>query len=80
MSIVAGLLIAVGAIAAIIGGIWLLVVAFQKSILWGLGCLVIPIVGLIFVVMNWEEAKKPFGLEVLGAIIMVVGSMLMPTN
>jgi len=80
MSIIAGLLVFGGAITAFIGGIWILVLAFQKSVLWGLGCLVIPLVSLVFVIMNWEETKKPFGINVLGAVIMVIGSMMMPTS
>ena len=48
-------------IIALISSIWLIVVAFQKSVLWGVLCFLFPFpVFGIFVAMNWNVAKKPF--------------------
>lgn len=60
----------VGEIIALIGGLWLLIVAFRTSILWGLACF-IPFVSLIFVFTHWEESKAPFLTSLLGAILIV---------
>lgn len=40
--------------------IWLAVVAFRKSVLWGLGTLFVPFCALVFAALHWQEAKKPF--------------------
>ena len=66
----------IGYAIAFIGYIWLLVVIFQNSILWGLGSIVIPLVGLIFVAMNWEDTKKPFLTQLGGVGIAIVGAVM----
>jgi hypothetical protein len=67
-----------GGIIALVGGIWLLVVAFKQSVWWGLGSLIVPFVGLIFAIMNWQIAKTPFLVYVGGIILCVIGAMNMP--
>ena len=67
---------AIGWLVCAIGGIWSLVVAFRTSILWGLGCLFVPFVSLIFLILHWHDAKKPFGVELLGLAI-IFGSMFL---
>ena len=74
MGIAATALIAIGGIIMLIGGIWLLVVAFQESILWGLGSLFVPFVGLIFAIMHWEKAGKPFLISLGGFVLYAVGA------
>jgi hypothetical protein len=76
MAILGMLLLVVGLIIAAVGGIWLLVVAFQESILWGLGSLFIPLVGLVFVIMHWEVAKKPFLINIGGAVLIGLGTIM----
>jgi hypothetical protein len=66
--------IAIGAV----GGIWLLVKAFQAGVLWGLGSLFVPLVSLIFVITHWQEAKKPFLVNVAGVALMIAGVVLSP--
>ncbi|MGV6852717.1 MAG: hypothetical protein ACWA5R_11160 [bacterium] len=45
--------------------IWFLVIAFRESIWWGIACLVIPFVPLIYAVLDWHRAGKPFLIAVL---------------
>ena len=68
----------IGAIISVFGGIWLLVVAFRQTIWWGLGSLFIPIVALVFLIMHWGDAAKPFFVSLLGAVIMIVVAILIP--
>jgi hypothetical protein len=49
---------------SVVAKIQLIVLAFQESVLWGIGCF-LPFVSLIFVVLNWHEAKRPFFLWLL---------------
>lgn len=67
MEILSIILLVTGLIVGFICGIWMLILQFQTSIFWGLGCLLIPFVALIWLVMYWEEGKYPF-LYSLGAI------------
>ena len=63
----------VGVLLAVVGGLWLLVVGFQTSILWGIGMLLLPIIGLIFVFLHWQQAKSPFLLQVVGVVLIFAG-------
>lgn len=58
----------------VIGGIGTLIAAFRTSVLWGLGCLLIAPVSLIFLIMNWDVARKPFFLQLVGVGILLLGS------
>lgn len=63
-----------GGLIALVGAIWLLVVAFKKSIWWGLGSLFVPFVSLIFVILNWQDSKKPFLIQVAGVVLCLIGA------
>lgn len=53
-------------------GIWLLVVAFNAGFWWGLLTLIVPFVGLVFIITHWHDAKKPFLLNlVAGALVWI---------
>ena len=67
-----------GCILALVGGIWIVVLAFKKSVLWGIGALIVPFVSLVFVFMNWQESKKPFLIQIAGIVLIVVGALNMP--
>ncbi|QQR75922.1 MAG: hypothetical protein IPJ17_10255 [Holophagales bacterium] len=54
------LLSIVGGIGMLIFGIQILILAFKKSIGWGLASLLIPFVIFFFVAQNWEACKTPF--------------------
>jgi hypothetical protein len=72
------ILVIVGTVIYLIGGIWLIVKAFQESILWGLGSLFIPLVGLVFAIMHWAECKKPFLYALAGFVLIILGTVMMP--
>jgi uncharacterized membrane protein len=66
----------IGIIISVIGAIGFLVAAFRESILWGLGCLFISPVSLVFLILHWSEAKNPFFLQLVGiALIILAASM-----
>jgi hypothetical protein len=78
MEIVGMIIGGIGGLVALIGGIWFLVVAFRQSIWWGLGSLFIPFVSIIFLIIHWSDAKKPFFVSLLGAVIAVIVAILLP--
>jgi hypothetical protein len=69
-------LFAIGGIIMVIASFTILIKAFQTSVLWGLGYIIVPFVGLIFVILYWQETKKPFLYLVGGAALFFVGTML----
>ena len=69
-----------GIILAVVGGIGMLIVAFRESVLWGIGCFLIPLVSLIFVISHWEEAKKPFLIQVCGVALILVSGVMKSGN
>jgi len=66
-------LVAVGGIVMLVGGIMIIIKAFQESIVWGLASLFIPIVGLVFVLTHWDDAGKPFLIYLAGLALYIVG-------
>ncbi|NEV65249.1 cytochrome d ubiquinol oxidase subunit II [Thiorhodococcus minor] len=54
------ILIVVAGLAALVSFLWLLVAAFKTHILWGLACLFLPFATLVFAILNWDRAAKPF--------------------
>ena len=78
MEIIGTTLMILGGIVGVVGGIWLLVEAFKTSVWWGLGCLLIQFVSLIFVIVHFDVAKKPFFISLAGTAIMIVGIMIIP--
>lgn len=67
------LLMLIGMGMAFVGGLWMLVVAFQESVLWVLACWLIPFAGLVFVAMHWDKASRPFLLNIGGLGILFLG-------
>lgn len=63
-------LLILGVLLAFIGGIALLVAAFQENVWWGLASLFLPFASLIFVVCHWSRARLGFGLSMLGTAIL----------
>ncbi len=56
-------------------GLWIVVLAWPKGILWGIGCLLFPILQLIYVALNWKQAKSAFFLLLAGLAAFVVSGV-----
>ena len=48
-----------GVLVALLGGIFVLIHAFNTHIAWGIACLVLPALLLFFGFTHWDLAKKP---------------------
>jgi hypothetical protein len=77
MQILGITMLCIGALIGLIFGIQILVAAFRTSIWWGLGSLFVPIVGLIFIIVHWSVAKRPFLLSLIALPFVVLGTVLM---
>lgn len=70
-----------GIILAIVSGIWLLVIAFKENVWWGFGCLLVPFVSLVFVVLNFKKTWLAFALNLVAAgIILASVASSMPAG
>lgn len=76
MATLGTIIMALGAIGALVFWIQILIVAFKKHIGWGLGSLFIPLVGLVFVFMHWKETKTPFLRTLICAAVQIVGMVI----
>jgi len=52
--------------------LWLIIEGFKKHVLWGLGIFFIPLVSIIFAIMHWQAAKKPFLINLFASVLIVV--------
>ena len=73
------LLILGGLLLMLAGLVWLVMLAFSTSLLWGWGSL-IPPVTLIYVLRHWRRARKAVVLMALACIPLVVGMVLMASR
>ena len=73
-------LIVLGYIVMAVGGIWILVLAFQDSVLWGILCLCVPLASLVFVATHFEDTKKPFFIWLAGLPIYILGAVMSGSN
>jgi 4-amino-4-deoxy-L-arabinose transferase-like glycosyltransferase len=63
-------------IVSLVGGIWLLIMEFRKSIWWGLGGLFLHLpVNIAFAVTNWTQSRNAFLLWLGGGIIALLFSI-----
>ena len=70
------LLFGIGLLIFVIGGFWFLFVVFIEGVMWGLACIFLPFVSLIFLFMHWDRAKQPFLLQLAGSVSMVIGALI----
>ena len=79
MESLAGILLFIGFVILLFFGIRILIIAFHKSFLWGLACLILPFVDLLFVILHWDETKSPFLKALLAIPFLIGGLWLMET-
>jgi len=64
------MIIAIALLLATIGFLWLVVVGFKRSVLWGiLVFLFSPLSAIVFSFMNWYEAKYAFLLHIISLTV-----------
>jgi hypothetical protein len=79
LDILALIIAAIAFLGVCVGGIWLIVLAFKESFLWGCGYLVVPFVWIFFVFKFWEDTKKPFLIGLGSSVVMYASLLLSPT-
>jgi hypothetical protein len=80
MHVLAMTLVALGVLFVVVGNLWLLVVTFKVSVLWGLGSLFLPLVSLVFVIKHWSVARKPIAVAIASIPFLVVAVFVDPQH
>jgi uncharacterized membrane protein len=73
-------LVVIGFLLILGGGISLLISQFQTSLLWGLGSLLLPVVGLAYIFIYWQDAKNAFFVQCVGAAFLVAAFLVAPAH
>ena len=76
MEIIGQIFIVIGITLAIIGDVMIIIQAIKTSLLWGLGTLFLPIVGLVFIIMYWDKTKKYVLWLLLSILFFIIGGTL----
>ncbi|MBW8878642.1 MAG: hypothetical protein JF614_27100 [Acidobacteria bacterium] len=66
-------MIILGGLICLIAAIWLVILAFRTSILWGLAAFFIPFGYLIFAFTHWNKARPGFMTFLAGFALILVG-------
>jgi hypothetical protein len=62
-------IVALGVFVFLLGGAWLLVLAYAESILWGMGCMLLwPAVTIGFSIVHWPRARWPLLVHFTGLL------------
>lgn len=80
MEISGTILLWFGIFTCVVASLWFLALAFRQSALWGLGCLIIPFFGLVFLIMHWDKGRRPFFVNVAGLALVMIGATMMGTT
>jgi hypothetical protein len=70
--IIALIVIGLGLLFLCVGGIWSIVVAFQRSIVWGLCYLFVPFASLVFLFVAWAEVRRAFFIQIAGCALVLI--------
>ena len=73
MRIVGFILLFGGCVAGLVGEFVLLGLALKRSLFWFLGCLMFPLLWLVFFCLNPKMTAKPLGVFMLGIAAAYVG-------
>lgn len=73
MDAISVLLMVLGGAIAALSGVWFLVVAFRRSVWWGLSNLFLPLANIAFLVAHPQLAWKPFVINIAGTLLIGAG-------
>ena len=76
MEIVGIALIIIASALFVVSSILVLIQAFKKSLLWGFGSLLIPLVELAFIMLNWDKTKQYVLWLLLSIVLFIVGGAI----
>ncbi|MBI3853062.1 MAG: hypothetical protein HY298_22660 [Verrucomicrobia bacterium] len=70
------ILLFLGLLAALVGDVMFLTVAYKRSLWWFFGCLFLPPVDIVFLLLNLKTTFKPFAMSTTGLMMVCIGGWL----
>ena len=68
-------LLILGYVLAFLGSLWIIVLGWQRKILWGVICFLVPAVQLVYVAVYWKESKEGFFLLLAGLGLVILAAL-----
>ncbi|MCZ2720800.1 hypothetical protein O1D97_03860 [Marinomonas sp. 15G1-11] len=69
------ILVIIGILIVIAGGLLFIIETFKMSIIWGIACLIISPISLVFVFLHWDVSKRPVFIQLVGLVFILFGVM-----
>jgi len=60
-----------GIAAYLISMLWILILAFRRNFWLGCGCVIFPILQLVYVITNWRDSHWAFYVHVAGYLLIL---------
>ncbi len=76
MLVIGYILLGLGFLIGLYWQLRFLAVAYDRSVWWLLGCLLVPFVDFVFLCLNFRAIRKPFGLSLLGFAVAGLGGWM----
>ena len=54
-----------------VSALWIVVLAFRRNFWLGCGCVIFPILQLIYVIANWRESRWAFSVHIAGYALLL---------
>ena len=67
------LLLLVGGLLALVGWIWMILIAFSESVPWAVVIFFFGPLGLVYGYLRWDDAKAPTIFMLIGLVMYIIG-------
>ena len=57
-----------------LGELWIVALAWQDGIMWGVVCLILPIGQFFYIALHWKESKWAWLLQTAGLMILILSN------
>ena len=64
----------IGILIVVVGIIFFIVEVFRTSVAWGIACVFIYPLGIVFTIMHWKVARDPVLVKLAGLVVMMIGT------
>jgi hypothetical protein len=65
----------VGCLLGFLGSFWIIILGWQRNILWGVICFLIPVVQFVYIAAHWKESKEAFWLQIAGLVLVILAAL-----
>jgi hypothetical protein len=63
-------------IMAIVGWVWVMIIAFSDSVPWGVGVFCFSPLAIVFGILHWDDANVPTILYAVGLVLSIIARVI----